>query len=95
MRKFRLLALLGMMATLIIALTSCYGPQYCTPAYSTYYSYPGDYAVYYGPEFAQPFAYSPGGWSSYSRSGYFPVEYVPRRYGGPYNMVAILHDYGP
>jgi len=84
-----------MTTALVIMLTSCYGPQYWGAPYSNYYSYPSDYSAYYGPEFAQPVAYSPGGWSSYSRSGYFPVEYMPVRYGRPYSVVAVLHDYGP
>ena len=95
MKKSRLLVLSCMMTAVIIALTSCCGPRYCGPAYSNYYAYPSDYSVWDRPNFSQPVAWNLGYWSSYPRSGYFPVDYVPVTYGGPRNMVAVLHDGAP
>ena len=81
MRKCYLLILLVMMmTTLAVISTSCYGPQYLGgPTYSSYYSYPSDYSIWYGPNFAPPVAWNLGTWSSYPRSGYFPVDYVARK----------------
>lgn len=109
MRKSRLWVLLFMMVAVVVVLTSCCGSRCCGPGYSNYYAcsicgpgysnhyvYPSDYSVWDRPNFSQPVAWNFGYWSSYyPRPGYFPVDYVPVTYGGPRNMVAVLHDGAP
>ncbi len=95
MKKSRLLVLLIMMTFVIITLTSCSAPRLYGPNCSSYYVYPSDYSVWDRPNFARFVVRNPGYWSSYPKSGYRSVGYVPVTYNMPCNMVAVLHDSAP